>query len=168
MEPKLDTGDTAWLLVSCALVLLMTPALALFYGGMVRRKNVLSTIMHSMVAIPIMSILWALVGYTLAFGPSKGGFIGGMDFFALKGTVGQLSGTVPTLAFVAFQMMFAVLMVVQLLQLLFSSQRFLKALAFQLVQEALSASPVLVELLPPALPVQHSLLHFLSVIVFSF
>jgi Amt family ammonium transporter len=109
MEPKLDTGDTAWLLVSCALVLLMTPALALFYGGMVRRKNVLSTIMHSMVAIPIMSILWALAGYTLAFGPSKGGFIGGMDFFALKGTVGQLSGTVPTLAFVAFQMMFAVI-----------------------------------------------------------
>jgi Amt family ammonium transporter len=109
MEPKLDTGDTAWLLVSCALVLLMTPALALFYGGMVRRKNVLSTIMHSMVAIPIMSILWALVGYSLAFGTSQGGFIGSLEFAGLKGTVGQLSGTVPTLVFVAFQMMFAVI-----------------------------------------------------------
>jgi Amt family ammonium transporter len=109
MEPKLDTGDTAWLLVSCALVLLMTPALALFYGGMVRRKNVLSTIMHSMVAIPIMSILWALVGYSLAFGTSQGGFIGNLEFAGLKGTVGQLSGTVPTLVFAAFQMMFAVI-----------------------------------------------------------
>jgi Amt family ammonium transporter len=109
MEPKLDTGDTAWLLVSCALVLLMTPALALFYGGMVRRKNVLSTIMHSMVAIPIMSILWALVGYSLAFGTSQGGFIGSLEFAGLKGTVGQLSGTVPTLVFAAFQMMFAVI-----------------------------------------------------------
>jgi Amt family ammonium transporter len=109
MEPKLDTGDTAWLLVSCALVLLMTPALALFYGGMVRRKNVLSTIMHSMVAIPIMSILWALVGYSLAFGTSQGGFIGSLEFAGLKDTVGQLSGTVPTLVFAAFQMMFAVI-----------------------------------------------------------
>ena len=109
MEPKLDTGDTAWLLVSSALVLLMTPALALFYGGMVRRKNVLSTIMHSMVAIPILSVLWALVGYSLAFGSSKGGFIGGLEFAGLNGTVGTLSGTVPTLAFVAFQMMFAVI-----------------------------------------------------------
>jgi len=109
MEPKLDTGDTAWLLVSCALVLLMTPALALFYGGMVRRKNVLSTIMHSMVAIPIMSILWALVGYSLAFGTSQGGLIGSLEFAGLKGTVGQLSGTVPTLVFAAFQMMFAVI-----------------------------------------------------------
>jgi ammonium transporter, Amt family len=109
MEPKLDTGDTAWLLVSCALVLLMTPALALFYGGMVRRKNVLSTIMHSMVAIPVMSVLWALIGYSLAFGTSQGGFIGSLEFVGLKGTVGQLSGTVPTLVFVAFQMMFAVI-----------------------------------------------------------
>ncbi len=114
MEPKLDTGDTAWLLVSCALVLLMTPALALFYGGMVRRKNVLSTIMHSMVAIPIVSIVWALVGFSLAFAPSHGGLIGGLDYVGLKGLVGQLQVgelklTVPALAFAAFQMMFAVI-----------------------------------------------------------
>ena len=74
---KVDTGDTAWLLMSAALVLLMTPALALFYGGMVSRKNVLSTIMHSLVALPIVSILWVLFGYSLTFGASKGGLIGG-------------------------------------------------------------------------------------------
>jgi Amt family ammonium transporter len=106
---KVDTGDTAWLLVSAALVLLMTPALALFYGGMVSRKNVLSTIMHSLVALPIVSILWALFGYSLAFGTSRGGLIGGADFLGLSGLAGQAKGTVPTLAFAAFQMMFAVI-----------------------------------------------------------
>jgi ammonium transporter, Amt family len=106
---KIDTGDTAWLLVSCALVLLMTPALALFYGGLVRRKNVLSTIMHSMVAIPILSVKWALFGYSLAFGPTKGGLIGGLDFAGLAGLAGEVRGTVPALAFVTFQMMFAVI-----------------------------------------------------------
>jgi Amt family ammonium transporter len=104
-----DTGDTAWLLVCSALVLLMTPALALFYGGLVRRKNVLSTIMHSMAAIPIVSTLWLLIGYTLAFGPSFHGVIGGLDHVLLRGLVGETRGTVPTLAFVAFQAMFAVI-----------------------------------------------------------
>lgn len=107
--PKLDAGDTAWLLVSTALVLLMTPALALFYGGMVRRKNVLSTIMHSMAAIPILSVKWALFGYSLAFGTSHGGFIGGLELVGLKGLAYEQHGTVPALAFVAFQMMFAVI-----------------------------------------------------------
>ena len=95
---KIDTGDTAWLLVSSALVLLMTPALALFYGGMVRRKNVLSTIMHSLAAIPILSIKWALIGYTLAFGPDHGGFIGGLDYMGLKGLAYAQHDTVPMLA----------------------------------------------------------------------
>src|SRR5438105_8319592 len=106
---KIDSGDTAWLLVCTALVLLMTPALALFYGGMVRRKNVLSTIMHSMAAIPILSVKWALFGYTLAFGESRGGFIGGFEYAGLRGLHDQLHGTTPALAFVAFQMMFAVI-----------------------------------------------------------
>ena len=106
---KIDTGDTAWLLVSCALVLLMTPALALFYGGLVGRKNVLSTIMHSMAAIPILSIKWALFGYSLAFGTSFHGLIGGPDFIGMKGVAGAVHGTVPALAFAAFQMMFAVI-----------------------------------------------------------
>ena len=105
----LNTGDTAWLLMSTALVLLMTPALALFYGGMVRKKNVLSTIMHSMAAIPILSVKWVLFGYSLAFAPTKWGIIGGLDYVGLRGVAGTLHGTVPTLAFVAFQMMFAVI-----------------------------------------------------------
>jgi Amt family ammonium transporter len=106
---KIDPGDTAWLLASAALVLLMTPALALFYGGMVRRKNVLSTIMHSMSAIPILSVKWALVGYTLAFGPTRGGFVGTFEFVGLAGLPGTEHGSVPALAFAAFQMMFAVI-----------------------------------------------------------
>jgi Amt family ammonium transporter len=106
---KIDTGDTAWLLASSALVLLMTPALALFYGGMVRRKNVLSTLMHSMVAIPVISVTWAAYGYTLAFGPTHAGFIGGLKYLGMAGTPNDVHGTVPTLAFAAFQMMFAVI-----------------------------------------------------------
>lgn len=86
----------------------MTPALALFYAGMVRRKNVLATNMQSMVAIPILSLKWCLLGYSLAFGPTKHGLIGGLDFIGLRGLAGDVHGTVPTLAFVAFQMMFAV------------------------------------------------------------
>ncbi len=104
-----DPGDTAWLLVSSALVLLMTPALALFYGGMVRRKNVLATIVHSIAAIPILSVLWAAFGYTLAFGPTVHGLIGRPDFLFLNGLANTVHGTVPALAFVAFQMMFAVI-----------------------------------------------------------
>ncbi len=106
---KPDTGDTAWLLVASALVLLMTPALALFYAGMVRRKNVLSTLMHSLVAIPLVSFLWLAVGYSLAFGPSFHGLIGTVDHAFLEGLVGEQRGTVPALAFVAFQMMFAII-----------------------------------------------------------
>jgi Amt family ammonium transporter len=106
---KIDTGDTAWLIVSAALVLLMTPALALFYGGMVRRKNVLSTIMHSVAAIPILSIKWTLFGYSLAFGPTHHGLVGGLSLAGLSGLAGQVHGTVPALAFAAFQMMFAVI-----------------------------------------------------------
>jgi len=109
LMPKIDAGDTAWLLVSSALVLLMTPALALFYGGMVRRKNVLSTIMHSMTAIPVISVLWVLVGYSLAFGPTRHGLIGGLSFAGMSGLAGTTHGTVPALAFAAFQMMFAVI-----------------------------------------------------------
>jgi ammonium transporter, Amt family len=106
---KIDPGDTAWLLVSSALVLLMTPALALFYAGMVRKKNVLSTLMHSLAAIPILSVKWALFGYSLAFGPTKGGLIGGLDYVGLAKLWDEAHGTVPALAFVAFQMMFAVI-----------------------------------------------------------
>jgi Amt family ammonium transporter len=104
-----NAGDTAWLLVSAALVLLMTPALALFYAGMVRRKNVLSTLMHSLAAIPIISVVWALCGYSLAFGPSHGGLIGSLSAMGLGSLITATHGTVPSLAFCAFQMMFAVI-----------------------------------------------------------
>jgi Amt family ammonium transporter len=103
-------GDTAWLLISAALVMLMTPALALFYGGMVQGKNVLSTFMHSFFSLGLISIQFALVGYTLCFGPSWHGMIGGLDFAGLSGiTETSLHGSTPTLAFVAYQCMFAVI-----------------------------------------------------------
>jgi Amt family ammonium transporter len=112
---SINTGDTAWLLVSTALVILMTPAVALFYGGMVRRKNVLSTIMMSFAIVALVSILWVLYGYTLGFGPDKGGVIGGLDWLGLVG-VGQepssvYATTVPHLAFMMFQGAFAIITV---------------------------------------------------------
>ena len=106
---KVDTGDTAWLLVSTALVLFMTPGLALFYGGMVRRKNVLATLMHSFSALPIVTLQWVLIGYSLAFGESYGGLIGGLDYVGLSGVAFEAKGTVPHILFCAFQMMFAVI-----------------------------------------------------------
>ncbi len=109
----INTGDTTWLLVSSAMVMLMTPGLALFYGGMVRRKNVLGTIMQSFIAIGVISVQWVLIGYSLAFGPSIGGFIGDLSWVGLSG-VGlepypAYAATVPHQAFMVFQMMFAVI-----------------------------------------------------------
>lgn len=112
--PKIDTGDTAWLLVSTALVLAMTaPGLALFYGGMVRSKNALGTIMQSFIILCLISIQWVLWGYSLAFGPDKGHLIGGLEWLGLNG-VGlepnaDYGATVPHQAFMIFQMMFAVI-----------------------------------------------------------
>jgi Amt family ammonium transporter len=111
----IDTGDTAWVLMSTALVMLMIPGLALFYGGLVRQKNVLSTIMHSFFLLALVTVLWVVVGYSLAFAPSAGGLgiVGGLDHAFLEG-VGQApdpayAPTIPALAFMAFQMMFAVI-----------------------------------------------------------
>ena len=111
-EPTLDTGDTAWILVSTALVLLMTiPGLALFYGGMVRKKNVLATMAHSFVAAAVVSIAWVAVGYTLAFSEGNA-FVGGFEKFMLSGiTTEALSGTIPEILFVIFQMTFAIITV---------------------------------------------------------
>ena len=81
----MDTGDTAFILICSALVMFMTPGLALFYGGMVRSKNVLGTIMQSVFALGLVSVLWVVIGYTLAFGPDKGGLIGGLDFLGFSG-----------------------------------------------------------------------------------
>jgi Amt family ammonium transporter len=103
-------GDTAWLLISAGLVMLMTPGLALFYGGMVQGKNVLSTFMHSFFALGLVTVQFAVIGYTLAFGPTWHGMIGGLDFLGLHG-IDQTTahGSVPHLAFFAYQCMFAVI-----------------------------------------------------------
>jgi Amt family ammonium transporter len=107
----LDTGDTAWLLTCTALVLLMTPGLAFFYGGMVRAKNVLAMLMQSYVCIAVVSVTWTVLGYTLAFGDGSG-VLGGFRFTGLAHTSEPVPGfelTVPPLLFVLFQLMFAVL-----------------------------------------------------------
>jgi len=111
--PAVDTGDTAWVLVSAALVMLMTPGLALFYGGMVRKKNVMNTIMQVFLILGLVSLQWAVLGYSLAFGPSVGGLVGNLDFAFLAG-VGMepnptYAATIPHQAFMAFQMMFAII-----------------------------------------------------------
>jgi Amt family ammonium transporter len=112
---SVSSGDTAWLLVSSALVMLMTPGLALFYGGMARRKNLLSTIMMSFAIMGLIGTLWALWGYSLSFGSDNGGFIGGLNFLGLI-SVGMepsdvYATTVPHLAFMMFQGMFAIITV---------------------------------------------------------
>ncbi|MBM7866370.1 ammonium transporter [Heliobacterium gestii] len=111
--PKVDTGDTAFIIISAALVLLMTPGLAMFYGGMVRKKNVLSTMMHSFIIICLVSVLWVLYGYSLAFGPDVNGIIGSLDW-AMLNNVGaepnaDYAATIPHSVFSMFQLMFAVI-----------------------------------------------------------
>ena len=111
-DSKIDTGDTAWLLVSTALVLIMTPGLAFFYGGMVSKKNVLSTMMQSFVCMGVITILWVIFGFSLAFGKDMlGGFIGDpRTFFMMKGMLGNATwGTVPLVLFAMFQLKFAVI-----------------------------------------------------------
>jgi Amt family ammonium transporter len=111
---EINAADTAWLLVSSCLVLLMTPGLALFYGGMVSSKNVLSTFMHSFIALGLISVTWALIGYSLAFGEDIGGFVGGTNFALLQGVGGKTTNipvalAIPHALFMAFQMMFAII-----------------------------------------------------------
>ena len=91
----MDSGDTAWVLISSALVLLMVPGLAFFYGGLVRSKNVTGTIMHSFSAIALVSVVWVLWGYSLAFGPDVGHFIGNLDYIGLRGVSATEAGPSP-------------------------------------------------------------------------
>ncbi len=117
-ESPVDSGDTAWILAAAALVMFMTPGLAFFYAGLVRQKNVLGTIMHSFMALGIVTVLWVAIGHTLAFGPDigavigKGGWLGGLDFIGFK-NVGEapsaLAATIPHSAYGIYQMMFAVI-----------------------------------------------------------
>jgi Amt family ammonium transporter len=142
-EPKLDSGDTAGIMVSTALVLLMTiPGLALFYGGMVRKKNVLSTMAHSFAAAAIVSITWVAVGYTLAFGEGNA-FIGGLDKLMLAGiTTDALTGTIPEILFVIFQMTFAIITVAIITGSIAERMKFGAFVAFITVWSVVVYAPV--------------------------
>ena len=112
--PKIDKGDTAWMLTSAALVLMMTiPGLFLFYGGLVRGKNALGTIMQSFIIVALVTIQWVLFGYSLSFGPDIGGLIGGLDWVGLNGVGAEpnadYAATIPHQAFMIYQMMFAII-----------------------------------------------------------
>ncbi len=108
----MDSGDTAFMLIATAMVMLMTPGLALFYSGLVRSKNVLSTTMQSFVCLGVISVIWVLYGYSLAFGPDVGHFVGNLDFAGLRNVglePGPYSDTIPDMLFCAFQLMFAII-----------------------------------------------------------
>src|SRR5271157_1922657 len=138
----INSADTAWVIISAAMVMLMTLGVAFFYGGMVRRKNFLSTLMMCFVTLGLIGLLWVIYGYSLSFGPDKWGIIGGLNFFGLLG-VGQnpstiYATTVPQLAFAAFQAMFAVITVALITgavveRIKFSSLLLFSALWFTLV-----------------------------------
>lgn len=146
MESTINSGDTAWVLVSTALVMVMTPALAFFYGGMVRRKNILSTLNLSIIVLGLISIQWILIGYTLAFGTSIGGLVGGFNFLGLAG-VGQeanadYAANLPHLAFMAFQMMFAIITPALITGAFVERVRFKTFLVFTLLWATLVYDPV--------------------------
>ncbi|AKG53373.1 ammonium transporter [Dehalogenimonas sp. WBC-2] len=139
----MDTGDTAWILVSTALVMLMTPGVALFYGGMVRKKNLISTLMMSFAVLALVSILWVVFGYTLSFGPDVAGFIGGLDFLGLK-DVGMeaTSTTIPDLLFMMFQGMFAIITVALITGAVVERIKFSTLLVFAILWLGLIYGPV--------------------------
>lgn len=146
MESTINSGDTAWVLVSTALVMVMTPALAFFYGGMVRRKNILSTLNLSIIILALISLQWILIGYTLAFGTSIGGLIGSLNFIGLTG-VGQepnpdYAGNIPHLAFSAFQMMFAIITPALITGAFVERVRFKTFLVFSVLWATLVYDPV--------------------------
>ncbi len=144
--PKIDSGDTAWMLTSAALVLLMTPGLALFYGGMVRTKNVLSTIMHSFIIIALITVQWVLFGYSLAFGPDVGGIVGDLSWAGLNG-VGldpypDYAGTVPHQAFMIYQAMFAIITPALITGAIAERMKFKTFVVFALLWSTLVYDPI--------------------------
>jgi Amt family ammonium transporter len=143
---EINAGDTAWVLMSTALVMLMTPALGFFYGGLVRRKNVLATLMHSFGILALISVVWVLWGYTLAFGPDNSGFIGGLDYLGLN-DVGQEPSefygvTVPHLSFMMFQGMFAVITPALITGAFAERLRFKSLVIFTIAWSTLIYSPI--------------------------
>lgn len=141
-----NSADTAWILISAAMVMFMTPGLAFFYGGMVRRKNVLSTIMMSFAIVGLVSILWVLYGYSLSFGTDIGHFIGGLNFVGLNG-VGQepssvYAPTVPHLAYMIFQAMFAIITVALITGAVVERIKFSSLMVFAVLWLTVVYSPV--------------------------
>ena len=143
-DATINTGDTAWIIVATALVMMMTPAgLALFYGGMSRSKNLLNTYAMTLVSYCLASVIWAVWGYTLAFGPDKAGIIGGLDHFFLNGiTVNSISGTIPTYVFVLFQMTFAGITVALVLGSIVDRMKFSAWIVFSILWISLVYCPV--------------------------
>jgi len=142
----IDAGNTAWVLVSAALVMLMTPALGFFYGGLVSRKNVLSTIMHSFFILALISVVWVLWGYTLVFGPDKGGLIGGLDYIGLRdiapGDIYSEATGIPVFAFIAFQMMFAAITPALITGAFAERKRFKAFVVFSILWSTLVYAPL--------------------------
>ncbi|MFL6114414.1 MAG: ammonium transporter, partial [Catenulispora sp.] len=144
----IDSGDTAWMLIATALVMVMLPGLALFYGGLVRRKNVLSTIMHSFFGLALVSVAWVLIGFSLAFGKDVGGFglIGGLDFVGFMNvglTPSATYGpTIPFVLFAAFQLMFAAITPALISGAFAERKRFAAFVLFTLLWSVLVYSPI--------------------------
>jgi len=134
-DTALDTGDTAWIIVATALVMMMTPAgLALFYGGMSRHKNLLNTYAMTFAAYCLASLVWVCWGYTLAFGPDRGGWIGGLDFLFLNSIAPEsVTGTIPTFVFVLFQLTFAGITIALVLGSIVDRMKFSSWLVFSLL-----------------------------------
>jgi len=146
METVIDTGDTAWILTATVLVTMMTPALGFFYGGMVRKKNLLSTLNLSFITMGLIGVQWVLYGYTLAFGPTQGGWIGGLDFIGLNGVGAapdpNYSATIPAIAFAAFQMTFAVITPALITGAFVERIRFRTFLVFTLIWATIIYAPL--------------------------
>lgn len=140
----IDSGDTAWIIVATALVLIMTPALGFFYGGMVRKKSILSTLNLSFITIGLISIQWILIGYSLSFGDSIGGLVGGLNYFGLNGVgLEALDGlTIPHLLFAGFQMTFAIITPALITGAFVERVRFKSFLLFTLLWATLVYDPV--------------------------
>jgi Amt family ammonium transporter len=144
--PSVNSGDTAWVLIAAALVLMMTPALAFFYGGMVRRKNILSTLNLSFITIALISLQWVLIGYSLSFGKGLGGWLGGLNYLGFTGVGAapnsEYAPTIPHLAFAAFQMMFAVITPALITGAFVERIKFKTYLLFTLIWATLVYDPV--------------------------
>jgi Amt family ammonium transporter len=142
----INAGDTSFMLVSAALVMLMTPGLALFYGGMVRSKNVLGTIMQSFVIIGLVTIIWVLYGYSLSFGPDQGHFIGGLQWFGLRGVGSEpnkdYAETIPHMAFMIYQAMFAIITPALITGAIAERMKFKAFLAFIILWSTFVYSPI--------------------------